>query len=136
MAYGRRRLSLQIQPLLVNSNNAKELSMDNSNYRLPTIPCSEPYLDHVSKNDVKYKSDSSGLNYNYRGLDNSSGDNSAKSSRVLMSVGQTSFDFKTGEYFVWVWNNVATRDKMRRKSLATCLTPTTIEPRLVFILYQ
>ena len=131
MAYGRRRLSLQIQPLL--TNNAKDTSSsDNSNYRLPTIPWTEPSLEQLSKTDVKYKSDSFGLNY--KDFDNSVADVSSKSSRVQMSVGQSSFDFKTGESFVWVWNNVATRDKMRRKSLATCLTPTTNEPRLVAIL--
>jgi hypothetical protein len=113
MAPSRRRLSLQIQPHFLTANH-KDLTSDVSNLRagMPTIPWSDPSLDQVSKSDPKYKSESSGL-HSLGGPGRS----------FRLRAAQASFDlFRPHDApFVWVWNNVATRDKMRRMSLAAAV---------------
>ena len=129
MSLGRRRLSLQIQPLIPNSKDAAsaEAVLGGRSGYLPTIPCSESSLDRKSRNDVKYKSECCGLNESSRG--SGSGEGSARGSLASRAQILASFDCcnSKDEMFIWVWNNLTTRDKMRRKSLAACLTPT--EPR-------
>jgi hypothetical protein len=124
---GRRRLSLQIQPLIHNSKesaSAETVLGGRSGY-LPTIPCSESTLDRKCRNDVKYKSESFGLNESNRCY--GSGEGSARGSLASRAQILASFDCCSNkeEMFIWVWNNLSTRDKMRRKSLAAaCITPT------------
>ncbi len=131
MSLGRRRLSLQIQPLIHNSKDATsaEVILGGRSGYLPTIPCSESSLDRKSRNDVKYKSESCGLNESNRG--SGIGEGSNRASFASRAQNMASFDCcissNKDEMFIWVWNNLSTRDKMRRKSLAACVTPT--EPR-------
>ena len=92
---------------------------------MPTIPWSESSLDRLSRNYYRYKSEGFGLNSETSGHDLAAGSSNAltRCSRagdmLSMASGQMSFEFnRPDELFVWVWNNVTTRDKMRRKSLA------------------
>ena len=115
---GRRRLSLQIQPL-INTSKDSSLERPCAKTSLNTIPWS---MGQLSKNDIKYKSESCCLNYS------NVGECDCPGKRLKSQMSCDSGNRASVEAFVWVWSNVATRDKMRRKSLAAFLTPTANEP--------
>ena len=124
-SFGRRRYSLQIQTLATTVENADDASND----ALSSNLWSEASLDQLSKNYYKYRSESCSLN-NESNPDDSVGDGLAKTNKFVQmpaaASGQEPLDVISAlasEHGVWVWNNLSTRDKMRRKSVAAMELP-------------